>query len=73
MLANVDGFSLITAQEGESEAQLIVTSGEDYLAAGSTALSLGEYGTAAYDYLIGVDVLSVAPLQELLLGAAVSF
>ena len=47
--------------------------GEGLLAAASSALSFGEYGTAAYDDLAGADLLTVAPLEELLLGAAVSF
>jgi hypothetical protein len=40
---------------------------------GSDALSLGEYGSAAYYDLIGADILTIAPLEELLLGAAASF
>jgi hypothetical protein len=47
--------------------------GNGYFESAVTAFSLGEYGTAAYDDLVGLDVATIAPLQELLLGAAVSF
>ncbi len=47
--------------------------GNGYFEAAQTAFSLGDYGEAAYDDLIGLDVATIAPLQELLLGAAVSF
>jgi hypothetical protein len=56
-----------------SEEQLIVTSGEGFLADASTALSSGDYGSAAYYDLIGSQDLLVGPLQELLLGVAASF
>jgi hypothetical protein len=39
----------------------------------AAALSSGDYGEAAVDDAIGADYLSVVPLEELLLGAAVSF
>jgi hypothetical protein len=54
-------------------AESIFTEGEGYSADASSALSLGEYGTAAYYDLIGLDYSTVVPLEELLLGAAVSF
>jgi hypothetical protein len=57
-----------------NETESIISTGENYLTTEAPeALSLGDYGTAAYEYLIGLDYLTVAPLDELLLGAAVSF
>jgi hypothetical protein len=57
-----------------AETESILTTGETYLTTdASTAISLGDYGTAAYEYLVGADYLTVAPLDELLLGAAASF
>jgi hypothetical protein len=53
------------------ESQFIA--GESLLAIAASALSLGEYGTAAYDDLAGADLLTIAPLEELILGAAASF
>jgi hypothetical protein len=40
---------------------------------GATALAGGDYGDALVDYAYGLNLLLVDPLQELLLGAAVSF
>jgi hypothetical protein len=56
-----------------AQAESIISGGETYLTDASGALSLGDYGTAAYEYLFGADYLTVAPLEELLLGVAVSF
>jgi hypothetical protein len=57
-----------------TDAETIFAAGETYLTTDAPeAFSLGEYGAAAYDDLFGLDYLTVAPLQELLLGAAVSF
>jgi hypothetical protein len=56
-----------------SQAQSIVADGEGFLTASATYFSLGEYGSAAYEDLTGLDYLTVYPLQELLLGAAASF
>jgi hypothetical protein len=47
--------------------------GNGYFADAVSAFSLGDYGEAAYDDLIGLDVATLGPLEELLLGAAVSF
>jgi hypothetical protein len=54
-------------------AESIFTEGAGFSTDASTALSAGEYGTAAYYDLIGLDYSTVVPLEELLLGAAVSF
>jgi len=35
-------------------------------------LAAGDYGVATYDVLIGADYASIAPLEELILGAAAS-
>lgn len=56
-----------------TEAESIFTSGESLLTDGASALTAGDYGNAAADYLVAADYLTVAPLQELLLGAAASF
>jgi hypothetical protein len=55
------------------DAESIFIEGEDYFTAASDALSFGEYGSVVFYDLIGADLLTVAPLEELLLGAAVSF
>jgi hypothetical protein len=39
----------------------------------ATELSSGDYGQASLDNLFGSDFVSVIPVEELLLGAAVSF
>jgi hypothetical protein len=68
------GFSVPTDfSDAVTGAESFVSSAETYFTAGSTALSFGEYGIAAYEDLIGADLVAVAPLEELLLGAAVSF
>jgi hypothetical protein len=56
-----------------TEAESIFADGENYLTDGASALAAGDYSTATADYLFAADYLTVAPLQELLLGAAVSF
>jgi hypothetical protein len=50
-----------------------ITAGETYFTDAATALSGGEYGPALFDDLVGADLFTVAPLEELILGAAVSF
>jgi hypothetical protein len=40
---------------------------------GATALAGGDYGAAFVDYAYGLNAILVYPVQELLLGAAVSF
>lgn len=53
-----------------SDAQFDFTSGQTYLADAVTAFTSGEYGTAAYYDLYGMDLSSIAPLEVLLLGSA---
>jgi hypothetical protein len=42
------------------------------LAAGS-ALGAGKFGPAVIDGMIGADLVTIAPVEELLLGAAAGF
>jgi hypothetical protein len=59
--------------DGLSEAESLYTLGESYLTAGETALSSGDYGPGVIDTLFGADVVSVVPLEEVLLGSIASF
>jgi hypothetical protein len=54
-------------------AQADVVQGEADLASVATFLGGGSYDTAALELLTGTESVSVLPLEELLLGAAVSF
>lgn len=56
-----------------TEAESIFADGGNLLTAGASDLATGDYSAATADYLFAADYLTVAPLQELLLGAAVSF
>lgn len=50
-------------------AQDFFTGGQTSFTEAATALSGGEYGLAAYDELIGLNVTSIVPLEELVLGS----
>jgi hypothetical protein len=56
-----------------SNAESYFTLAAEYFNAGATALAGGDYGDALIDYSFGLNNVVVDPLQELLLGAAVSF
>jgi hypothetical protein len=56
-----------------SLAQSDITFGEDFFSTGATDLASGEYGYATFVDLFGSDLLSVEPLEDLLLGAVASF
>jgi hypothetical protein len=56
-----------------TEAQAIISSGESELSDVAPLLSAGEYGSAAYYDLLGSELVSVFPLEELLLGAVAQF
>jgi len=58
--------------DGLSEAESLYTLGESYLTVGETAFSSGEYGAGLIDTLFGADVVSVIPLEEILLGSVAS-
>jgi hypothetical protein len=51
----------------------LITQGEGYLTTAATDLAGGDYGDAALLDSFGADFVSIVPLEELLLGAAVSF
>jgi hypothetical protein len=59
--------------EALADAETYVTGSAEYFSAAATDLAGGEYGAVAFNDLIGADFLTVAPLEELLLGAAASF
>jgi hypothetical protein len=65
---NVGDFS-----GAEILAQQSITLGESELTNAATDLADGFYGSAAFNDLFGVDDAFVVPLEELLMGAAVSF
>jgi hypothetical protein len=52
---------------------VLISEGEAALSEVAGFLPAGEYGTAVYVDLIGSDLLSVFPLEELLLGAVAQF
>ena len=56
-----------------STAQTIVSDGEVELSTVASLLSAGEYGDAVYADLLGSELVSVFPLEELLLGAVAQF
>jgi hypothetical protein len=56
-----------------TQAQTFLTDGLNYLYYDPDFASVSDYGTSLYYDLIGVDYSIVLPLEELLLGAAVSF
>jgi hypothetical protein len=56
-----------------SEAQAFIGSGETELAVAATDFAGGDYGGAALSDLTALDLFTVVPLDQLLLGAAVSF
>ncbi|HEY9304023.1 MAG TPA: hypothetical protein VIO95_07015 [Mycobacterium sp.] len=55
-----------------TDAQGDISDGQALLNQVSTDLSTGLFGSAAFNEVIGADLLSVAPAQELLIGAAES-
>jgi len=54
-------------------AESFVSESSSYFSDGATSLASGDYGDALVDYAYGLNLLLVDPVQELLLGAAVSF
>jgi hypothetical protein len=55
-----------------SELHMIFLRNSDRTLRIATALSMGDFGGAAYDDLIGSDAIFVAPLEYLLMGAGAS-
>jgi hypothetical protein len=45
----------------------------DLMTSAPNYLSFGDYSSAVYEYLSGADFSTIVPIEELLLGAAVSF
>jgi hypothetical protein len=56
-----------------SSAESYFSDGAGDFTQGATALAGGDYGDALMDYAYGLNAIVVDPLQEVLLGAAVSF
>jgi hypothetical protein len=56
-----------------SEVESFATSSAADFSQGATDLASADYGDALVEYAYGLNLLTVDPLQELLLGAAVSF
>jgi hypothetical protein len=56
-----------------TSAQSDITTATAYFTNGATDLASGDYGGAAIYDTLGSDLASIAPLEELLLGVAVSF
>ena len=58
---------------GFTNAQEFFLGGQTSFTDAATALSGGDYGLAAYYELVGLNVTSIVPLEELLLGASAAF
>jgi hypothetical protein len=56
-----------------TNAQALISQGESQLSDVAPLLSAGEYGSAVYYDLTGSELVSVFPLEELLLGAVAQF
>jgi hypothetical protein len=67
-------FSVVpvtTFADALNQAELAITgSGSDFTTA-ATELSMGDYGLAAFYDVIGLDAISVLPLEYVLLGAGI--
>jgi hypothetical protein len=50
-------------------AQEFFTSGETSFTDAATALTGGDYGLAAYDELVGLNVTAIVPVEEIILGS----
>jgi hypothetical protein len=59
--------------EALTDAEGYVTGSAPYFSDAATELASGDYGAAVYYDLFGADLLTVAPVEELLLGVAASF
>jgi hypothetical protein len=62
-----------TFSDALTDAQSHLTTGTEYLTDAANFLTSGDYGDAALYDLIGTDYISVVSLEDLILGAAVSF
>jgi hypothetical protein len=68
------GFAIpATYADAVSEAQSIFTSGETFLADATSEFASADYVDAVSSASFGLEYVTIAPLEELLLGAAVSF
>jgi hypothetical protein len=61
-----DGFA-----NGLTIAQEFFPAGVADFSDAGTALSIGDYGDAAYDELLGLNVTSLVPVEEIFLGSLV--
>jgi hypothetical protein len=59
--------------DGLNAAESFFAIGESYFTVGATDFASGDYGDAALYDLFASDYVSVLPLEDLILGAAVSF
>jgi hypothetical protein len=58
--------------DGLAEVESDFTQGENFLSQAVTDLSSGDYGYAVSDEFTGLDLVSIAPLDEFLLGSLAS-
>jgi hypothetical protein len=56
--------------DAESAVQSFISEGEGYFTSAASAFASGDYGDWAYDSAIGLNLFTVDPIQELLLGLA---
>ena len=62
-----------TFSDALTDAQSHLTTGAEYLTDAANFFTTGDYGEAALYDLIGTDYISVVSVEDLVLGAAVSF
>jgi hypothetical protein len=69
----VDDLSVVdTFAEASSQAQIFFNEGEGFLSNAAIDFSASDYGAGTYSELVGSAYAYVLPLEELLLGAAVT-
>jgi hypothetical protein len=62
-----------TFSEALTGAEASFSEGQSFFTEGASLFGIGEYGSASIYDLFGGDLVSIVPLEELLLGAAASF
>jgi hypothetical protein len=73
---NAQIFDLIaptTFADGVSKAETLFSEGTGLLSVAATDLASGHYGDAVFYDLLGMDLQSIVPLEEVLLGSVASF
>jgi len=59
--------------DGVAGAQSLIAEGQAYFDQAATLFAGGDYGDTVYSDLLGADLVSIVPLEELILGSVASF